>query len=48
MNTYIISSERAYRREDEAHNYFKTGKVLKVGDVITLDGIRWVVEEIVQ
>ncbi len=44
--TYLITSERAYRRVDEIRNYFTSTNDYKVGDVIILDGIRWRIEEI--
>lgn len=46
--TYLITSERAYRRSDEVRNKFETTRFLKVGDVIELDGLKWLVEEVVK
>lgn len=45
---YIMSSERAYRRNDEERNTIYSNKVLQVGDVIWLDGIRWFVDEVIK
>ncbi len=47
-NTYIITSERAIRRNDEYRNELRSDKNYNVGDVITLDGLKWTVEEIVR
>lgn len=47
-NVYIMSSERAYRRNDESRNMITTPLLLYVGDYITLDGIKWYVDEIVE
>lgn len=44
---YIITSERAYRRNDEYRNTLHSDRELKVGDVITLDGLDWTVDEVV-
>ena len=45
---YIITSERAFRRNDEYRNELRSDKNYNVGDVITLDGLKWTVEEIVR
>ena len=47
-NTYIITSERAIRRNDEYRNELRSDKNYNVDDVITLDGLKWTVEEIVR
>ena len=47
-NVYIMSSERAYRRNDESKNMITTPLLLNIGDYIELDGIKWYVEEIVE
>ena len=44
---YIITSERAYRRNDEYRNDFYSNAILNVGDTIILDGLVWTVDEIV-
>lgn len=41
MKRYLISSERADRRNDERDCEFRTTKEYKLGDVVTLDGLRW-------
>ena len=43
---YIISSERAYRRNDEYRNELYSNEERKVGDTVVLDGLKWRVEEI--
>ena len=46
---YIISSWRAYRRNDEYRNTMYSDLELKVGDTITTeDGLNWDVEEVVR
>jgi hypothetical protein len=47
-NVYIMSSERAYRRNDESRNMITTPLLLDIGDSIELDGIKWYVDEIVE
>ena len=44
---YIITSERADRRNDERRNEFCTDRILNVGDTFELDGLMWTVDEIV-
>lgn len=44
---YIITSERAHRRSDECENTFFSNTEYHVGDIIELDGIRWVVDEVI-
>ena len=44
---YIITSERAERRNDEYRNDLYSNRILNVGDIVILDGLQWVVEEIV-
>ena len=46
--TYIITSERADYRNDEARNELKSNCERRVGDVIYLDGIAWTIEEKVE
>ena len=48
MHVYIISSERANRRNDEFQNELHTKRELEVGDVIQLDGLNWFVEEVIR
>jgi len=47
-HTYIISSERAYSRNDEYWNEICTDKELKLGDYIIMDGLKWYVDAIVK
>lgn len=44
---YIITSARAYRRNDEYRNDLYSNRILNVGDTIILDGLEWTVDEIV-
>ena len=44
---YIITSERAYRRNDEYRNDFYSPRTYDVGDTIILDGLVWTVDEVV-
>jgi len=44
---YIISSERANRRNEEYRNELYSNRILEVGDSIELDGIIWYVDEVV-
>ena len=44
---YIITSERASRRNDEYRNDLFSNRILNVGDTIILDGLQWTVDEIV-
>lgn len=44
--TYFITSIRADRRNDERMNKFQSNNVYNVGDVITLDGLDWTVEQV--
>ena len=44
---YIITSVRAYRRNDEYRNDFYSNRILNVGDTIILDGLEWTVDEVV-
>ena len=45
---YIVSSERAYRRDDEYRVSIYTDAVYKVGDEMKVDGLIWTVEEVVK
>jgi len=45
---YIISSERADRRNDEKDNLLISKKKYSVGDEIILDGLKWFVEKEVE
>lgn len=45
---YLISSERAWRRDDEKLNKLQTNCVYEEGDIIVLDGIRWVVDKVIR
>lgn len=47
-HTYIISSIRANRRNDEYRNELYSDRELQVGEWIVLDGLEWMVEEIVK
>ena len=44
---YIITSVRAERRNDEYRNDLYSNRILNVGDIIILDGLEWIVDEIV-
>ena len=44
---YIVSSERAARRSDEDHVDLYSNKILNVGDEFEMDGLTWIVDEIV-
>ena len=44
---YIITSERADRRNDEYRNDLYSNRILNVGDTIVLDGLVWTVDEVV-
>ena len=44
---YIITSERAQSRNDEYRNDLYSNRILNVGDTVILDGLVWVVDEIV-
>ena len=44
---YIITSERAERRNDEYRNDLYSNKILNVGDTVILDGLEWTVDEII-
>lgn len=44
---YIITSERASRRNDEYRNDLYSNRILDVGDTIILDGLQWTVDEII-
>lgn len=46
MKKYLISSERAYRRNDEYDCEFTTTKEYSLGDVVILDGLRWFITAI--
>lgn len=46
-HVYIITSERAYRRNDEYRNELRSNKEYQVGDIIILDGLEWFVEEVI-
>ena len=48
MHRYIISSERAWRRNDEYRNEFETTLQLEVDETVELDGLLWYVEEVQQ
>ena len=45
---YIVSSERADRRSDEAHVTVWSDSKWKVGDELKVDGLIWTVEEVVK
>lgn len=46
--TYIITSERAYRRNDEIDNELMSDHEYKVGQVIELDGLNWTVTVVIR
>lgn len=44
---FIASSERAERRNDELHvNFYNSSTLVKVDDVIEIEGLCWTVEEV--
>lgn len=43
--TYIITSERAHRRNEEYRNELRSNCERNVGDVIYLDGLAWTIED---
>ena len=45
---YIISSERAYHRNDEQGCLLCSDNVYKVGDVIVREGLKWTIEEVIE
>lgn len=45
MKKYLITSERAWARDDEVDCVFTTDKEYAVGDTIVLDGIEWTITE---
>lgn len=45
--TYIITSMRAHRRNDEYRNKLYSDNEYKVGEVLILDGLGWIVEEVI-
>lgn len=45
---YIITSERAHRRNDEYRNTLYSDQELVEGDTIELDGLVWFVEEVIK
>ena len=47
MHVYIITSERAAKRSDEYRNTLYSENEYSVGDIVTLDGLKWTVEDIV-
>ena len=44
---YIITSERAYRRNDEYRNDFYSPRTYAVGDTVILDGLVWIIDEVI-
>ena len=48
QHEYIITSERADRRNDEAENTFCSDNVYEAGQIIILDGLRWHVDRVVR
>ena len=45
---YVVSSERAYRRSDEAHVTIWSDAKWEVGDELKVGGIIWTIEEVVK
>lgn len=45
---YIITSIRAYRRSDESRNRLYSDHEYKVGEEIVLDGLIWIVDEVIR
>lgn len=46
--TYTITSERAYRRNDEIDNELRSNNEYRIGQVIELDGLNWTVTGMVK
>ena len=45
---YLITSDRASRRNDEYENLLRSYKVLEVGQRIDLDGLGWTVVKVIK
>lgn len=45
---YLITSDRAFRRNDEYENLLRSNKVLEVGQRIYLDGLGWTVVKVLK
>ena len=45
---YLITSDRAFRRNDEYENLMRSNKVLEVGQKIELDGLGWTVVKVLK
>lgn len=45
---YIITSDRAWKRNDEEGCPFFTNRELQVGDIIELEGHYWYVERVIK
>ena len=43
---YIMSSERSGTYQDEQRNTVFSSKILRVGESIVLDGLKWTVDEV--
>ena len=43
---YLVTSERAYRRNDEANVEISTNRILNVGDTFVMDGLTWTVDKV--
>ena len=48
MHKYLITSERAMRRDDERDNLLRSSNVYRVGQVIILDGLKWTVTRVIE
>ena len=48
LHMYLITSERANRRNDEKDNLLKSFNEYKVGQVIVLDGLKWTVTKVLK
>ena len=46
MKKYLITSERANRRNDEKDNVFITSVEYEVGDTVILDGLCWYITKV--
>lgn len=48
MHKYLITSERANRRNDERDNLLRSSNVYTVGQIIILDGLKWTVTKVLE
>lgn len=48
MHKYLITSERAIRRDDERDNLLRSSNVYRVGQIIILDGLKWTITRVIE